>query len=179
MKQILLPIAAVALFATSASAQSKLETELLRYKTAESIANQHLKTLDSLDFDVFTNQKWERLKESHSSDILVHWPDGHTTKGIERHIEDLKWLFSFAPDTRIHEHPIRIASGEWTSVIGVMEGTFTKPMHTPDGKVIQPTGKPYKLMMVTVGHWVPAGYMDEEYLFWDNQSFFAQIGTGR
>ena len=51
-------------------------------------------------------------------------------------------------------------------------------MHTPDGKVIQPTRKPYKLTMVTVGHWVPAGYMDEEYLFWDNQSFFAQIGTG-
>jgi len=153
------------------------QTELEKYQTAERIAAEHLKTFDNLDFDVFTNQKWGRLKESHSQDIIVHWPDGHQTEGIERHIEDLKSMFVYAPDTRIQEHPVRIASGEWTSVIGVMEGTFTEQMPLPDGSSIPPTGKPFKLTMSTVGHWKD-GVMDEEYLFWDNQTFMKQIGLG-
>ena len=137
---------------------------------------QHLATFDELDFDVFTNQKWDRLKESHSQDIVVHWPDGSKTVGIERHIEDLKSMFVYAPDTRIQEHPVKIASGQWTSVIGVMEGTFTEPMPLPDGTVIEPTGKSFKLQMTTVGHWNEDGVMDEEYLFWDNLAFMKQIG---
>ena len=64
----------------------------------------NLKTFDDLDFDVFTNQKWDRLKESHAQDIKVYWPDGHMTQGIDTHIEDLKKLFVYAPDTRIKEH---------------------------------------------------------------------------
>jgi SnoaL-like polyketide cyclase len=151
------------------------QTELEKFKTAESLATQHIAQFDNMDFDVFTNQKWDRLKESHAKDIVVHWPDGHQTKGIEKHTEDLKAMFVYAPDTRIKEHPVKISSGEWTSVIGVMEGTFTKPMPTGDGKSIPPTGKPFKLVMCTVGHWKD-GLMEEEYLFWDNQTFMKQIG---
>jgi hypothetical protein len=154
---------------------TSVNTDLEKYKIAERIASEHLKTFDDLDFDVFTNQKWDRLKESHSQDITVYWPDGHKTQGLERHIEDLKAMFVYAPDTRIQEHPIKIASGEWTSVIGVMEGTFTEPMPLPDGSSIPPTGKSFKLTMCTVGHWKD-GVMDEEYLFWDNQTFMKQIG---
>jgi hypothetical protein len=151
---------------------------LSRYQAAEKLANAHIATFDALDFDVFTNQKWERLKESHAKDVAVHWPDGHVTHGIDKHIEDLKAMFVYAPDTRIQEHPIKIASGEWTSVVGVMQGTFTKPMPTADGKTIAPTGKAYKITMSTVSHWKD-GAMDEEYLFWDNQSFMQQIGLAQ
>jgi hypothetical protein len=59
-----------------------------------------------------------------------------------------------------------------------MEGTFTKPMTTSDGKVIQPTGKSFKIPMATVGHWNKAGQMTEEYLFWDNQTYMTQLGVG-
>ena len=135
----------------------------------------HLATFDDLDFDVFTNQKWDRLHESHSKDIIVHWPDGHQTTGIDRHIEDLKAMFVYAPDTRIRVHPVKFGSGDWTSVIGVMEGTFTKPMPGADGKITPPTGKAFKFQMCTVGHW-KGGLMDEEYLFWDNQAFLKQVG---
>jgi hypothetical protein len=98
-----------------------------------------LKKLYTLDFDIYTNQKWERFKE-HSPDILVHYPDGHTTKGLAAHIAALKPQFVFAADTRIREDPVKIASGEWTSVIGVMEGTFSQQMQTRNGP-IAPTGK--------------------------------------
>jgi SnoaL-like polyketide cyclase len=143
-------------------------------KQARSVEH-HLKVFDNLDFDVFSNQKWDRLKESHAEDIVVTWPDGHETKGIAKHIEDLKALFVFAPDLKIKEHPIRFGSGTWTAVSGVMSGTFTKPMPTPDGKTIAPTGKRFAIGMVTVGHW-KGSTMDHEWLFWDNQDFMKQIG---
>ncbi|TLZ36365.1 MAG: ester cyclase [Gammaproteobacteria bacterium] len=152
--------------------------ELARYQRAEEIAKAHIATFDTLDFDVFTNQKWDRLRESHAADVAVHWPDGHVTHGIDRHIADLKAMFVYAPDTRIQQHPVKIANGEWTSVIGIMEGTFTKPMPIGDGKTIPPTDKAFKIVMCTVGHW-KNGVMDEEYLFWDNQAYMKQVGLGQ
>jgi SnoaL-like polyketide cyclase len=140
----------------------------------EAIAK-NLKTFDDLDFDVFTNQKWDRLKESHAQDIKVYWPDGHMTQGIDVHIEDLKKLFVYAPDTRITEHPIKFGSGNYTLATGVFEGTFSKPMPIGNGKFIQPTGKSFKMPMATVGIW-ENGVMKEEHLFWDNQTYLKQIG---
>lgn len=135
----------------------------------------HLKTFDALDFDVFSNQKWDRLQESHAKDIKVYWPDGHLAQGIDVHIEDLKKLFVHAPDTRIKQHPIGFGSGKYTVVTGVFEGTFTKPMPIGNGKFIQPTGKAFKMPMATVGLW-ENGVMIEEHLFWDNQTYAKQIG---
>jgi len=184
LSQISLPrhafgLAALLAFALAVvSAARAAEDQLARYQTAEKIAEAHIVKFDTLDFDVFTNQKWDRLKESHSQNITVHWPDGHLTHGIDRHIADLKAMFVYAPDTRIQEHPVKIANGEWTSVIGIMEGTFTKPMPVGDGKTIAPTGKAFKIVMCTVGHW-KNGTMDEEYLFWDNQTYMKQIGLAQ
>ncbi|OFV81399.1 MAG: polyketide cyclase [Acidobacteria bacterium RBG_13_68_16] len=139
----------------------------------------HLENFDDLDFNVYTNQKWDELQRSHAKDIVVHWPDGHTTTGIEKHIEDLKQMFVFAPDNRIEVHPIRFGAGPWTAVTSWLEGTFTQPMPIGDGKTIPPTGKAYKIPMVTIGHWNKDGVMDEEYLFWDNMEFMKQIGLAK
>jgi hypothetical protein len=174
---------------TNATAKSKTKTETsgsakelkaLRARVAAFAANDatitaNLKTFDNLDFDVFSNQKWDRLGESHSKDIKVVWPDGHFTVGIYKHIEDLKGLFVHAPDTRIKEHPLGFGSGNMTVVEGVFEGTFTKPM--PDGKggFIAPTGKAFKMPMATIGIWKDE-VMIEEHLFWDNQTYVKQIG---
>jgi predicted ester cyclase len=138
----------------------------------------HLKVFDTLDFDVFTNQKWDRLGESHAKDIVVTWPDGHETKGIDAHISDLKSMFVYAPDIAIKEHPIRFGSGSFTTATGIMTGTFTKPMPLPGGKSIPATGKRFALGMVTIGHWTK-GKMDHEWLFWDNADFMKQIGLAK
>ncbi len=34
---------------------------------------EHLETFDELDFEVFSNQQWDRLTESHAEDIVVTW----------------------------------------------------------------------------------------------------------
>ena len=173
---------------TFATAQSKsdykqevkeLKSQLEEIVKANEIIAQNLKTFDELDFEVFTNEEWTRLHESHTEDILVHWPDGHTTKGIKKHIEDLSAMFVYAPDTRIEEHPLRIASGNLTAVLGVIEGTFTEPMPIGEGNTIPPTGKAYKLNMVTIGLWNEDGQMYEEYLFWDNLAFMQQLGLAQ
>jgi len=160
--------------------QAKIEEtkkELKKFADEKTMIENNIKTFDELDFVVFSNQEWTRLHESHSKDVKVNWPDGHYTTGIERHIEDLKAMFVYAPDTNIKVHPVKFGSGEWTSVIGVMTGTFTKPMPIGDGKFIQPTGKKFSITMCTVGHWKD-GVMIEEWLFWDNATYMKQIGIG-
>ena len=78
--------------AVSLPAQSPTSRSNDEQRIAKNIA-----TFDDLDFNVFTNQKWDQLSKSHSKDIVVHWPDGHQTKGLDKHIEDLRAMFIYAP----------------------------------------------------------------------------------
>lgn len=71
-----------------------------------------LANFDDLDFHVYTGQQWEDLHKSHAKDIVVHYPDGHTTKGIPDHIKELEFLWTFAPDNRITEHPVRFGTAD-------------------------------------------------------------------
>lgn len=178
----------------------QVQDELAKYQRDEATVKKNLETFDTLDFVVFSNQAWTRLHESHSQAVIVDWPDGHHTDGIDRHIKDLKALFVPAPDTQIKIHPVRfgaqrgaagslmapdgttkvspLASGEgFTCVTGIMTGTFTKPMPIGGGKFIQPTGKKFSVPMCTVGRWKD-GVMVEEWLYWDNATYMKQIGAG-
>jgi len=143
------------------------------------LTEERLRRFDSLDFQFYSNQMWDSLAISHDANIKVYYPEGTTTTGLfPQHIDMLKPMFVFAPDTKITSHPVKFGTGEWTTVIGEMEGTFSKPMPIGNGKTIPPTGKKFKLSMCTVGHWKD-GKMIEEYLFWDNQSFMKQIGLAQ
>lgn len=156
-----------------------LQKELQQYKIADSMNEARLARFDSLDFDYYSNQQWDKLAISHADNIVVYYPDGSTTLGLfPQHIDALKPMFVFAPDTKIRTHPVRVAGGDWTAVIGVMDGTFSRPMQVGGGKTIPPTGKKFKLRMCTVGHWKD-GKMIEEHLFWDNAAFMRQIGVGQ
>lgn len=163
--------------ANSAAASAAI-AELAKLKATDAEQQKNLLNFDDLDFNVYSHQKWDELSKSHAADIVVHYPDGHTTTGLAAHIDELKPMFVFAPDTRIKQHPIKIAQGNLTSVSGIMEGTFSQPMPIGGGKTLAPTHKPFKLAMVTVGVW-ENGVMKEEYLYWDNQAFMKQIGVAR
>jgi SnoaL-like polyketide cyclase len=167
-----------ALAANAATPAENPETPPPPHERQAPAVERHLKSFDTLDFDVFSNQNWGRLHESHAKDIVVTWPDGHETKGIDKHIDDLKDLFVYAPDIQIKTHPIRFGSGSFTGVTGVMTGTFTKPMPIGEGKFIEPTGKRFALPMATIGHW-KGKTMDHEWLYWDNKDFMKQIGLGQ
>jgi hypothetical protein len=155
-----------------------LRNQIKSLTSGNEMIAKNLTTFDTLDYVVFSKQEWTRLHESHSKDVKVNWPDGHFTIGIEKHIEDLKAMFVYAPNTSIKQHPIRFGSGNMTCVTGIMTGTFSAPMPIGGGKFIQPTGKAFSLPMCTVGIWKD-GVMVEEYLFWDNQTYMNQIGLGK
>jgi hypothetical protein len=176
-------LAATLAFATGCAAgtstTSNAATAVQLWEGEQRNVEKNLALFDDLDFNVFTGQRWGDLHKSHTQDVVVHWPEGHVTKGIDKHIEDLKAMFVWAPDTRIKVHPVKVGQKDWTGVIGVIEGTFTQPMPIGEGKTLPPTGKAYKLTMATFSHWTKAGPMDEEYLFWDNQEFMKEIGLGK
>src|SRR5678816_3946488 len=153
-----------------------LQNELQKLTDEKALTERRLAIFDTLDYEFYSNQKWDMFNHSHADNIKVYYPDGNVTTGLyPQHIDQLTPMFSFAPDTKIKNHPVRFGSGDWTCVIGEMEGTFSKPMPIGNGKTIPPTNKKFKLSMSTIGHWQD-GKMIEEYLFWDNQSFMKQIG---
>ncbi|MEO7045957.1 MAG: ester cyclase [Ferruginibacter sp.] len=155
-----------------------LRTQIKELKAANENIAKDLVTFDTLDFVVFSNQQWARFQESHSPDIIVNWPDGHHTTGLDKHIEDMKAMFVYAPNTNIKVHPVRFGSGNMTCVTGIMTGTFTAPMPIGGGKFILPTGKSFSVPMCSVATWKD-GVMIEESLFWDNQSYRNQLGLDK
>lgn len=183
----ILGLAAFPLLLNSLTACSRTESEMPASNAAQVSGNgeghtgeqkRNLANFDDLDFRVYSGQKWDEFPKSHAQDIVVHYPDGSTTTGLPDHLEKLKPQFAFAPDTAIKQHPIKLADGNYTAVMGIMEGTFSRPMDVGGGKVIQPTGKQFKLAMTTIGRW-ENGVMKEEWLFWDNAAFMQQVGIGQ
>jgi len=164
--------------AQTSSEVAGIKRELEQIKANDALVQEHLRTQDTLDYEVFSNQKWARLHESHGENVKVFWPDGHITTGLAKHIEDMKAIAVYAPDARIKQHPIAFGTGNHTAVEGLFEGTFTKPMPIGNGKFIQPTGKKFAFPMATIGVWKD-GVMIEEHLFWDNKTFMEQIGLGK
>jgi hypothetical protein len=130
--------------------------------------------LYDLDFDVLSDQRWDDLERSHAAYVVVHWPDGRTTPGLGAHINDLREIFAYAPDTHLDGHTVRLADGDYTSVNGTLRGTFSAPMPVPGG-VIEPTGRSFELPLAMIGRWQD-GLMVEEWLFWDNRVLRKQIG---
>ena len=103
---------AVGVQSATASAQTAAERPQFPPPSPERHApgvESNLNKFDVLDFEFFSNQKWDRFHESHAQDIIVTWPDGHETKGIDKHLGDLKALFVYAPDIQIKVHPDRPA----------------------------------------------------------------------
>jgi len=182
-KILIASVAIVAFFSSCSTNNAELkekikslESELKGFKEEKAMTEKRLSEFDLLDFDYYTNQNWDKFKDSHAEGIKVFYPDGSVTEGLyPAHIDALTPMFKFAPDTRIETHPVSFGSGDWTAVIGIIEGTFSEPMPIGNGKTIPPTGKSFKLQMATIGKW-NGDKMVEEYLFWDNQSFMKQIG---
>ena len=160
---------------TNGSVSGNQQTSVIN----DQLTEERLRRFDSLDFVFYSNQQWDSLAISHEDNIKVYYPDGTITEGLfPEHIDMLKPLFVFAPDTKIKTHPIKFGSGEWTAVVGEMEGTFSNPMPVGNGKTIPPTGKKFKMRMCTIGQWKD-GKMIEEHLFWDNQAMMKQIGVAQ
>ena len=153
----------------------EMKEQLFQFKDEKAATARSLAQCDMMDFDGVSRQRWDLFDSTHSKDVVVNWPNGHSTKGIAAHAEEAKVLLAFAPDAWVESHPVRFGSGEWTCVTGTIVGTFSKPMLVEDGKTIPPTGKQFRIPMCTVARW-KAGKIVEKSLYWDNQTLANQLG---
>ena len=112
----------------------------------------NLERFDKLDFQAWNNRNWTLFRELHAPDVFLVDFNGHTTKGIEQHVQWAMTAISAAPESRVLAHPIKIAAGNWTAGTGTLPGNST---------------------MVTLAHWKD-GRTAQEYLFMQNPTTAAR-----
>ena len=85
----------------------------------------NLSNMDELDFAGWNAADWEgALASHHTDDVFVHMHGQAPTRGIRAHIDAMR---AFVESTRgtpiqVASHPIAFGSGEWTCVVGALEG---------------------------------------------------------
>ncbi len=139
----------------------------------------HLELMKTLD-DAWNSQNWEVFRKRHSDDTAVYWPgQPEPTRGRQNHEAESKEFFKTFPDNHLVNNPYKImfGQGDWTCSIADFTGTMKGPMKGPDGKMIPPTNKSFKLEFCTVAHW-KGDEITEERLFYDLVGMMKQIGLG-
>jgi SnoaL-like domain len=99
----------------------------------------NLERFDKLDFQAWNKRNWTLFRELHAPDVLVVDFNGHTTKGIEQHVQWAMAAISAQPQTRVLVHPIKIAAGNWTAGTGILPGNLTMVTvaYWKDGRIAQ------------------------------------------
>ena len=85
----------------------------------------NLKNMDDLDFTGWNNADWEGVfARHHTDDVVVEVHGQPPTHGIQDHIDAMKAFVESTGGTpiQISSHPIAFGSGEWTCVVGELEG---------------------------------------------------------
>lgn len=153
---------------------AELEAQVAAHAAERAQTARHLEIFDELDLVAFNSRDMKRIGEIHADNVIVHNPDGTKTSPFPPHSEELQFLFDTF-DFTVAEHIVGFGFGEWTAGISISEGRWVKPITTPDGKVLQATGKSVSLKIATIARW-ENGRIAEEYLFWDNADWNRQIG---
>ena len=134
-----------------------------------------MKTLD----DSWNSQDLRVFRKRHAKDCIIRWPNQPPTHGIEAHEEEALAFFKTFPDQHLVNNPykVMIAQGDWTCTIAEFTGTMKGPMTMPDGSVVPPTNRGFKVDFCTVAHWNAQGEIVEENLFYDLMGMLKQIGV--
>lgn len=134
----------------------------------------NLRLFDAIDYDGFNYHKdFELVREIHTPDVVVTYPDGHQTHGIDDHIATLDAFFVLAPDLNIPVHLLTVGSGDLSAQLSYFQGTVD-----PAGATIIPgavIGNKFRVRFATFNVWNKEGSFPIEKLVWDNQAFVAQV----
>jgi hypothetical protein len=80
--------------------------------------------MDELDFEGWNGADWHgTFARRHTDDVLVV-AGQPVTRGLDEHIDAMKAFVDSTGGTpnQVMSHPIRFGSGEWTCVVGELEG---------------------------------------------------------
>jgi len=128
--------------------------------------------------DAFNSRDWAAMDAVHHPDMSAHITGNpQTLHGRDAHAAAMQDFFRIFPDVHVQNdpYPVRFGSGDWTTVITRVTGTFTGEMVLPDGTVIPPTGKAFDVAFGTTARW-EGDLLVEEAVFWDSAEQARQIG---
>jgi hypothetical protein len=119
-----------------------------------SAVEENMRLMPTLD-DAWNTQDWPTYEKLHAKDVSVFWP-GQEKPPHSRpsHKEEAIAFFKIFPDNKVGNRLYKVLLGRGDSTCSVTDfpGTFRGPMTTPEGKVIQPNKKKFKLEFCTVAH---------------------------
>src|SRR5665647_2800571 len=59
-----------------------LQSELKKFTDEKTLTEMRIAKFDTLDFDFYSNQKWDKFTHNHADNIKVYYPDGSITTGL-------------------------------------------------------------------------------------------------
>jgi hypothetical protein len=103
---------------------------------------------------------------------------GATSESKAEHVRAAQQFCAVSSDNQVHHSPYVVAfsHGEWTCTIARFTGTMTAPFPTAQGKVLEPTHRPFETSFATISRWVD-GKIVEEHEFLDAKAILLQIGA--
>ena len=138
---------------------------------------ENMRLMQTLD-DAWNSQDWATFEKRHAKDVDVFWPaQADPTHGRQSHKDEAIAFFKIFPDNKVGTGHRRSSSARETipALSPSSRARLRARMTTPDGKVIPPNGKKFKVDFCTVAHW-KKGEIVEEKLFYDKISLMQQIG---
>jgi len=92
---------------------------------ADDTVTRNLKRMDDLDFIGWNGADWEGVfARHHTDDVIVEVHGQPPTHGIRQHVDAMEAFVESTGGTpiQVSSHPIAFGSGEWTCVVGELEG---------------------------------------------------------
>jgi|tagenome__1003787_1003787.scaffolds.fasta_scaffold20189295_1 hypothetical protein len=81
----------------------------------------HVELFRKLDLEGWNGPDWELFRQLHTDDVVVDLM-GQRTEGLEAHVTMCRQIIEQSPDLKVVGHPVTIAEGEWTAVVGELTG---------------------------------------------------------
>ena len=138
----------------------------------------HLLALMKSGDDAFNNRDFEAMNAVHHPDMIAHVAGNpEPIDGRSAHAAAMAEMFRMFPDVHVvnDPYPIQFGSGDWTTVITRVTGTFEGNMSLPDGSSIEATRQAFDLDFATTARW-DGDLLVEEYVSWDTALQAQQIG---
>ena len=137
----------------------------------------HLALCEILNFKGSNNFDLSIIRKIYDENVTIIMADGKKIQGLENHINEMRGMYEMAPDIKIIKHVVQFASGDWSAVSQLMQGTFSKPMkYFNNGKeeIIQPTNKKFSMEACSLILWKNDKIIEER-IYWNDNYFKEQI----
>jgi hypothetical protein len=146
--------------------------------TQDTSRTAHLLAVMKKGDDAFNARDFAGMDAVHHPDMIAYITGlAEPIYGRAAHAMAMRQMLRAFPDMHVYNdpYPIQFGSGDWTTVVTHVTGTFTGEMTLPDGTVIAPTGKAFDVEFGQTSKW------DGDQLiiisaFWDSALQARQLG---